>query len=992
MNILRGMGGLCLALMSLAWIATAQNVNGTVSGLVNDANGAPVANATVRLTQEERQFVRESTTDENGQFRLTALLPGLYTIEISQTGFATYKREKSLRVLAGDSLYQRVSLQAGAVNDTVNVVGSLDEISRAQVSASRGGAFNEVENTDLPMVAAGQGRNYRTQVYLLPGITPSALRSAHAPFAINGLRPVNTVNVMVDGADFNDPIGGILNGTGLSEQPVSQEVLTTTEVQTNNYKAEYGRAAGGTINLVTQAGSNAWHGKAYNFHRNAALDARNPIFNRKGLFLRNHFGVVLNGAILKDRLFFNINGEGVGDRSINLRNAVFTFTEAERAAAAPEVRALLSHYPLPNILTTSLAQPNFDPTVRRARQGGLFYFGRLDYVMNEKNLLNFRYTKTASQPVDIFPFFAQGASFNSDNGSYAMAWNSSFSSRLTNETRVYYTWRTSNSRPDAPQLGDPAQNGRVGFMTVTGAERIGSFFRDFIKLHNYQASNDTSWTAGGHGIKFGGVLRFIQANTTSNTNFDGVMVFASRGDFLAGRPTVYTRAIGDPRLDQRAKEFGLYAQDDWRVRPNLQINFGARWEAYTTPGDKYDRVPVNYDTDMNNFAPRVGFAWTPGRQKDLVVRGGYGIFYTPLPMNYIGQLRFTPPRVQTFTYFRPSLSNLTGGAGAPSSNRTITSPDIVQPYAQQFNLTLDYRLFGTETLVSAAYVGTRARHLGLTRLPNGGAQWPATLNGAANPRPLAGQFGNGVITLLETGASSSYDSLQLAFSGRLGKGLMMRGSYTWAKAIDDISTDAQLFISENNRRLDRAVSDFDIRHNFNAAFMYALPFDEKLRGGLVRNLLGGWQTATIVSLRSSLPFTLLSGTATPDGSAVNRPNDVPGTIARNATSFRAWSLGPNVALPQIIPGFTGSFAAATPVGTLGRNSERADGYVDVSFGLHKDFALTERLRLQFRTEAFNLFNNVNFLSYSTTLASPAFGTAQSVYGQRTVQLALRLSF
>jgi hypothetical protein len=161
---------------------------------------------------------------------------------------------------------------------------------------------------------------------------------------------------------------------------------------------------------------------------------------------------------------------------------------------------------------------------------------------------------------------------------------------------------------------------------------------------------------------------------------------------------------------------------------------------------------------------------------------------------------------------------------------------------------------------------------------------------------------------------------------------------------------------------------------------------------LLRQILGGWQTATIISLRSSLPFTIQSGTATPDGVAVNRPSPTAGVLVRNPTNFKAWTLAPGVTLNQLIPGFTGSFSAITPVGTLGRNTERADGYAEVSLGLHKDFALTERVRLQFRSEVFNLFNTVNFLSYTTSLASPAFGAAQSVYGQRTMQLALRLSF
>jgi hypothetical protein len=978
--------------MVLSITTVAQNVSGTLTGLVQDIQSVPIANASIILTDENRDWQREITADSNGQFRLTGLLPSTYQIEVRQVGFTVYRPATPLRLLAGETPFISITLQLAGVAESITVTAGLDDIARARTNASRGGTFSETENTDLPMVAGGVGRNYRTQVYLLPGVTPSAQRSAHAPFSINGLRPVNTVNVMVDGADFNDPLAGMLNGTGLSEQPVSQEVLSTTEVQTNNYKAEYGRAAGGTINLVTQSGANTWHGKLYNFHRNAAFDARNPIFNRKGLFLRNHFGLVLNGAIIKDRLFFNINGEGVGDRSVNFRNSVFTFTSQERATAVPAVSALLSHYPLPNLVTTSPTQPNFDPTVRRARQGGLFYFGRLDYIVNQTNLVNFRYTKTSSQPVGIFPFFAQGAGFSSGNGSYSASWNSTLSSRITNEMRAYYTYRSSNSIPDSPRLGDPAVNGTAGLITVAGAERLGSFFRDYTQMNNYQVSNDTSWSAGAHGIKFGGVVRFIEANTTANTNFDGVMVFASRADFLRGTPAVYTKAFGDPRLDQRTREVGLYIQDDWRVRSNLQFNAGLRYEVYGTPEDRNGRVTANYETDWNNLAPRFGFAWTPGRQSDLVVRGGGGIFFTPLPMSYVGQLRFTPPRVQTFTYFRPSLANLTGGAGAPSSNRTITSPDMVQPYSQQYNLSIDYRLFGSDTVLNASYVGTSARHLGMTRLPNGGSQWAATISGQPNPRPLASQYGNAIITLLETGASSNYHGLQLALTGRVTKGLMIRSSYTWSRGMDDISTDGQNFISESNRRLDYAPSDFDIRHNLNTALMWALPFDSRLGSGLLRQILGGWQTATIISLRSSLPFTIQSGTATPDGVAVNRPSPTAGVLVRNPTNFKAWTLAPGVTLNQLIPGFTGSFSAITPVGTLGRNTERADGYAEVSLGLHKDFALTERVRLQFRSEVFNLFNTVNFLSYTTSLASPAFGAAQSVYGQRTMQLALRLSF
>ena len=971
-----------LLLLVGAASVSAQNVNGSLGGAVTDAAGAPVVGASVRVKQTDREWRRDIATDESGQFRFTALPPGEYEIEVEGASFAVYRSGQPIKLLAGDAPFLNINLAPQGVAEAVTVAGEFDEISRARTTGSRGGKFDERENTALPMVTGGVSRNFRTQVYLLPGVVPSANRAAHAPFAINGLRPVNTVNVMVDGADFNNPSSGALLGTGLAEQPVSQEVLVTTEVQTNNYKAEYGRAAGGTINLVTRGGGNLYHGKAWNFLRNDAFDARNPLLNRRLRVRRNQFGFALEGPVLKDRLFFNVSGEGVADRSARNRNPAFTFTEAERASAAAPVRELLGLYPLPNVAGTNL----FNPGDFISRQGGHFYFGRLDFIASQNHLLTFRATKSADQPVNLFQGFGQATSFVSDNRSYVLSAASTLTPNVTNEARVYYTQRTSDSIPESYLLGDSAANGRVGIVNITGAERLGGLFRDYVKVHNYQTSNDVTWARGRHTLKFGGVFRHIQYNSTARTQADGVLTFNSRADFLAARPAVYTRAFGDPRLDQRANEFAAYVQDDFRISSNLQFNFGARYEVYTTPADKYGRVALNYDTDRNNFAPRLGFAWTPGEQTDLVVRGGYGIFFTPLPMRYIGDTRFTPPNLTTFTFFRPMFPDLTAGQGSLNANRTITSPDIEQPYAQQYNLTVDYRLFGDQ-VVSAAYVGTRASHLGITRLPNGGAQLPVS---AANPRPLASQYGNGVITLLETSGSSNYNALQLATRGRLARNLDVRTSYTWAKAIDDISFDNALFIDEDDRRLDRAVSDFDIRHNFNLSVLYGLPSSERLPRFL-RPVLNGWQTATIVSARSALPFSILSGTPTPDGSAVNRIDDVPGSIVRTRGRFRSLRLADNLAVRDVVRGFAG-FTTPTPIGTLGRNSERGDAFYDVSLGVHKDFAFTERLRSQVRLEVFNLFNTTNFDSYINNLANPAFGTATTVFSPRTMQLAFRFSF
>lgn len=173
------------ALLVFGSVGLAQNVSGTLAGIVQDAQGAPLANASITLTDRSRDWRREITSDESGQFRLTGLPPGGYTIEVKQAGFTTYKPETPLRLLAGDAPFLNITLQPAGVNETVVVAATLDEIAKARTNASRGGTFNEMENTDLPMVAAGQGRNYRTQVYLLPGVTPSAQRASHAPFSIN---------------------------------------------------------------------------------------------------------------------------------------------------------------------------------------------------------------------------------------------------------------------------------------------------------------------------------------------------------------------------------------------------------------------------------------------------------------------------------------------------------------------------------------------------------------------------------------------------------------------------------------------------------------------------------------------------------------------------------------------------------------------------------------------------------------------------------------
>jgi hypothetical protein len=294
-------------------------------------------------------------------------------------------------------------------------------------------------------------------------------------------------------------------------------------------------------------------------------------------------------------------------------------------------------------------------------------------------------------------------------------------------------------------------------------------------------------------------------------------------------------------------------------------------------------------------------------------------------------------------------------------------------------LTTEYRLPRSGLVASVGYVGTRGLALPMTRLPNGGALLAQNLR----PDPNLG-----VLTFLETTANSMYHSLQATLNGRIGKSLTVRNSFTWSKSLDDVSRDSANIYAQNNRRLDRAVSEFDVPLSYASALIYELPGATKLTG-LARTAFGGWQFSATQAWRTGTPFSLLSGTATPEGLVVNRINDLPGTLQRGQTGVFGFQPAAGLTLPQlraqIVPG-AGRF------GTLGRNTERAEVFYDLTLGLQKEFVVTERWRAQFRVESFNALNTVNYDTYANNVADPRFGQAITAAPARAVQLMLRLNF
>ena len=941
---------------------SAQVGSATLTGTVLDPSGAPVADATVTLESLRTGAVTESLSSGAGLYRLAVLDTGAYRLVAEKDSFRAYRAE-DIELVAGQEVTRNIRLELGLVSEEITVVGSFTEIERVASSGVRGSSYEPSEVASIPMVTNNVGRNYRAISYQTPGV--GFARSSHAPFTVNGNRPLGAVNTMVDSAEYNDPVAGNLMGRGLTEQPVSMETVEAFEMQTSNFKAEFGRASGAVVNLVTKRGGNEWHGSAYHFFQNEKLNARGALLSQRPERRLNMPGVTLGGPVVRNKLFF-FGGYELGVRNqYRASSTIQTLTAEQRARAAPSVRALLPLYPEPNVPGTNLHSAAV-PSPQTSQTGLL----RLDWQPGDQHRLSARSNWVNA----IGPTRDRLAAGNAETDNYSrsgvVSVESSLSLRAFNQFRATYSTYNAQVSPGNPSLGDPAINGQAGVILVTGLPRLGTFIPlTQTRFHNYTYSNDFTLVAGRHSLKAGVIGRHIQYNSVSDRNFNGLMIFPSIGAFLGGQPLVYSRAFGDSRIDQRNHEFSLYAQDDWRITPSLTLNLGLRYEFYGVPSEKFGRLDQDYRSDPNNLAPRVGFAWNLGGADKTVLRGGYGFFFSPLQMGFIVQSRFAPPRVTTYSRFRPRLPNPLEGARV-GSDEYVLDRGLVNPYVQNWNLTLERQLWGAGSVGSIAYVGNRALKLTRTSLPNGGPN----LRAPFRPDPS-----RGVVSYLTGGAYSDYDALQASMRARLGRGLSYRLAYTFSRTIDVASNSGTVPTDQSNWNLDRSFADFHQPHVLTAYGTYELPFDRR------RRLLGGWQIGTLLWARSGSPFSLLSNTDNPNGSRINRINDVAGTIDRSPMGSRLFRLAQGVEPDQILP-------VPGTVGSLARNSELGPSYFDLHVTLEKEVPVRDTMTLRFRAEVFNILNRVNYHQPINNIGDGRFGRAVRTYEPRQFQLSMRVTF
>jgi hypothetical protein len=927
------------------WRAAAQQAvtSATLSGRVEDTNGAAVGGAAVTATSLDTNQKQTVTSDEEGRYRFAYLPVGAYRIMVESKGFATYTKHLTLTV--GQALDLSVKLSVAGVAESVDVVTDVLAIEAARTQVAETIRPREVD--DLPL----NGRNYLDLALLVPGVSRTNVGSVQrfaetsavpgTGLSIAGQRNLNNGFVM-DGLSAND------DAADLAGTFYSQEVIREFQVVTSGGIAEFGRASGGVVNIITQSGTNNWHGRIYGFLRNQRLDARNPLAPVKDPLTQAQYGGSIGGPIRRDRTFLFANFEQTR------RNDSNVITIAPGAVAAINNRLASVNYRGPRI-ETGLVPGGYDTTN---------FFARVDHQFNSANLFTVRYSlydlsAFNSRTVGGLNSVSRGTSLR-DRDQTIMASNvTTLSPRTINEARFQFT----RSRLQAPVNDDVGPAVNIAGIASFGTATFSPLARD---IDLYELVDTVSTQRGAHSIKGGVDLLYNRVNIFFPGALQGVYTFGSSCprmqfcpptpqtpafiNFLNGDYSSFQQAFGTPSQFQSNPNIGLFIQDEWRPRPSLTLNLGVRYDAQFLPR------PIN--TDTNNLAPRIGIAYSP-RDHKTVLRASFGLYYDRIPLRatsnalqrdgskyVVVQLAPGQPGAPVFPDVLPALPSTL----LTKPNVTRIDPDIENSYSAQVSLQVERELPHDASL-SVGYIHLRGYHLILSRNVNV-PRFPAA-SGVPNLGRPDPNFGN--ISRFESSGDSYYDGLIVAFNKRAAKWGSLRASYTLSKAIDNAGN---FFFStpQNNFDLrdDRGLSDNDQRHRFVLSGTLEAPRTDS--PSQFRRALTGFQLSYIFTYASRLPFNILTGN---DRNADTNFNDRP-------------------------PG-------------VGRNTGRGFDYASLDLRLSRRFRFNERLGLETIVEGFNVFNRPNFQVpnnvFGTGVAPLAsFGLPTAADSPRQIQLGLRLSF
>ena len=1028
---------------------TAQSVNSVLRGRVKDASGGAVSTARVVVKDTLRGINYQTSADSLGLFQLS-LPVGTYDVETSSSGF-TSETQTGVVLSVGQTLVKDFILQVSGPRESIEV-----RAEQPMVDTTSGTISSLVDRDRLARLPLN-GRDFGYLALLQPGVVPNNTGAVNTPFGgkwsnflVNGQLDQNTL-FLIDGSEINDLFSGRTPG-GSNGLLLGLESVQEFRVLLSNYNAEFGRNSGGVIHVATRSGSNYFHGSAYEFLRNSALDAKNffdaasrPIPN----FIRNQYGFSLDGPLRKDKTFFFLNFEGLREDkgitsvatvpSVRARQGILPDPanpgQTIQVPIASGVVPYLNLYPLPNLPNNSDGRTAGLLSSRNQPTSQDYGLARIDHRLGERTNLVGRFSIQSG--TSIIPYHGSSVPGFPDEVPHRNIYSllgatSSLGTNAVNEFHFAFN-RTHEDilLPSAPGglTLTPFPGRSFGVLAVGGVSNIGNqVFAPFGDAQNvFEVSDNVSYRKGRHSLKFGGDFQRFQANEYRGTFFNGQYTFAGLQQFLTSAPASWLGVIGGSNVGTTASpagwrwaSLGAFIQDDIQVSTNLVVNLGLRYEYSSSPTEvngKLANLRSPLDTTITvggrlfkpmsrSFAPRFGFAWSPFGDIRTVLRGGYGIFFNPLVVNMFGNSRMVPPFVQQVVIALRTFPNPLAAGRTPVVSTTGQSIDynLSQPYAQEWNFEWQQQL-GSDFVATASYVGNRGLHL--IRSVEANSAVPSSItNGTKffapgltrqnlSFGPIRGRFSDGM---------AWYNALTLGVEKRFNKGWTMGASYTWSKSLSTNDSSFTDFPNQpsnsqdpTNPFLDKGPSAFDVRQRMVFHFIYQLPFS--MSNSKAQWMVGGWSLSGIGSFSSGYPFTVIdgfnrSGNLQTDNSIADRPNWNPNFQGKVILGDPARWFNPAAFVLQ-----TAGF-----YGNVGRNVLTGPGFANVDLSLGKTFRITETQGIEFRADVFNMFNHPNFATPSSPAAPQvnggvivfpdATGVAAATAGQifRTVTDSRQIQF
>lgn len=911
----------------------------SVSGRTTDPSGGVVGGAVISVRQTETNLTSTAITDQEGRFRFPYLKVGPYEITVKHQGFAAVTRRLTLTIGAAFEL--PVSLAVGAAETNITVLGDATvlEAARSQIA----GTVSQTEVSNLPL----NGRNFLDLALLIPGVSPTNTASTQLfpetsavpgqGISVSSQRNFSN-NFIVDGLSAND------DAAGLSGIFYGLDVVQEFQVVTSGGQAEFGRALGGYLNVVTKSGTNSLHGDLYGYLRNQRFNATNGLSRTKLPLTQAQYGASLGGPVIADRTFYFANFE---QRMLN-QSGLVTISPANAAAINGRLAAVgyqgppitTGLYPNPVHMTNILAKADHQFSARDQFS--------VRYSLYDVDSRNSRGAGALSAPT-------ASSNLNNTDQTIAVSNIATLSPRTVMETRGQFTRSNLKALPSEP-IG-PA-------VSISGVATFGTLSSSPTGRDNslIEVVNNLSHQARAHALRVGMDFLYNDCAITFPRSVRGSYAFSSLANFLSGvyNNQGFTQTFGNTVVPQSNPNIGFYAQDEWKISPRLTLNAGLRYDL---------QLLETINTDRNNFSPRIGFAWAPFESRRTVVRGSYGLFYDRVPLRALANALLSANNttdLAKLSQVNVSLSPTQAGAPVFPNilsgvvplvtlvNLTTMNPKLQNAYSQQISLEMEHQL-GARGTFSIGYQRLQGLHLIASINQNVPTCVAAGTNNGC--RPNANYANNSQYSSL---ADSHYDGLHISFVQRPVRWGNYRLSYTYSKANNNVG---EFFFSSPidpyNIWQDYGRSDDDQRHRF--VFNGTVHTSMGAAKTAWQKISHGFQFTGMVQYYSALPFNITAGTTT-----------LQGTTAR--------------------PTVTGAF--------IPRNAGEGFDFLNLNLRLSRAFQLTEKLRMEGLVESFNTLNHFNGVTRNGTFGSgvyPAnpsttFGQVTSVAEPRTLQLGLRFRF